>query len=87
MATLSLSQRRTDYVHATTPYIEDTTKNNESLKVEIEVEKEANKTIISQAKEEALAIEKAEEEIAKEKATEEKLELAKQMKQFTKRKP
>ena len=74
--------------------IGDTTKNNESLEVEIEAEKEVNQTIISQAKDEAIvisdlkiAVEKAEEEIAKEKATEEKLELAKQMKQFTKRKP
>lgn len=82
----------TEYVQATQPYIEETTKNNESLEEEIEVEKEVNRTIISQAKDEAIvisglkiAIEKAEEEIAKEMATEEKLELAKQMKQFTKR--
>jgi cell division protein FtsB len=89
-----IAKTYTDYVHATQPYIEETTKNNESLEGEIEAEKEVNQTIISQAKEEAIvisdlkiAVEKVEEEIAKEKATEEKLELAKQMKQFTKRKP
>ncbi len=88
-----ISKKYTDYVQITRPYIDEVTEKNERLAEDIETEKEARRTVVSQVKDEEMAIgdlkitiENVEAEIAEERAVEEKIELSKQMKQFTKRK-
>lgn len=86
-----IGRKYTDFVQKTQPYIEEIIEKNEHLKEAIKAEKEVNKEIVSQIKDIEvivgdlkIGIVKVEEEINQEKAAEEKLELAKQMKQFNK---
>ena len=86
------AMKYSEYVQITKPYIEEVAEKNKGLEEDIEGEKEATREVISQVKDEEIlvddfkmAVEKVEEEIAEEKDIEGKLELAKQMKQFTRK--